>query len=85
MKSCIQFPSNSTTRDVKFPTCSIELLHPKKQEAFQMNQTTIGKYIARKRKEQNLTQEQLAQQLGVSNDHLQVGNRQMYAGLQHHP
>ena len=38
-----------------------------------MNQTTIGKYIACKRKEQNLTQEQLAQQLGVSNDHLQVG------------
>jgi len=37
------------------------------QEAFQMNQTAIGGYIARKRKEQNLTQEQLAQQLGVSN------------------
>ena len=32
-----------------------------------MNQTSIGSYIARKRKEQNLTQEQLAQQLGVSN------------------
>lgn len=32
-----------------------------------MNQTTIGSYIARKRKEQNFTQEQLAQQLGVSN------------------
>ena len=32
-----------------------------------MNQTAIGSYIARKRKEQNLTQEQLAQQLGVSN------------------
>ena len=32
-----------------------------------MNQTTIGSYIARKRKEQNLTQEQLAEQLGVSN------------------
>ena len=32
-----------------------------------MNQTTIGSYIARKRSEQNLTQEQLAQQLGVSN------------------
>ena len=32
-----------------------------------MNQTAIGRYIARKRKEQNLTQEQLAQQLGVSN------------------
>ena len=86
MKSCIQFPSNSTTGgDVKFPACSIELLHPKKQEAFQMNQTTIGKYIACKRKEQNLTQEQLAQQLGVPTTHLQVGNRQMYAGLQHHP
>ena len=32
-----------------------------------MNQTAIGGYIARKRKEQNLTQEQLVQQLGVSN------------------
>ena len=32
-----------------------------------MNQTAIGSYIARKRKEQNLTQEQLVQQLGVSN------------------
>lgn len=50
-----------------------------------MNQTAIDNYIARKREAQNLTQEQLAQQLSVSNDHLQVGNRQMYAGLQHHP
>ena len=32
-----------------------------------MNQTAIGSYIARKCKEQNLTQEQLAEQLGVSN------------------
>ena len=32
-----------------------------------MNQTTIGSYIARKRREQNFTQEQLAEQLGVSN------------------
>lgn len=32
-----------------------------------MNQTAIGSYIARKSREQNLTQEQLAQQLGVSN------------------
>lgn len=32
-----------------------------------MNQTAIGSYIARKRKEQNLTQEQLAEQLGASN------------------
>lgn len=32
-----------------------------------MNQTTIGNYIAQKRRAQNLTQEQLAEQLGVSN------------------
>lgn len=32
-----------------------------------MNQITTGKFIARKRKEQNLTQEQLAERLGVSN------------------
>ena len=32
-----------------------------------MNQTTIGSYIAQKRRGQNLTQEQLAEKLGVSN------------------
>ena len=32
-----------------------------------MNQTAIGSYIVRKRKEQNLTQEQLAEKIGVSN------------------
>ena len=32
-----------------------------------MNQITTGKFIAKKRKEQNLTQEQLAERLGVSN------------------
>ena len=32
-----------------------------------MNQLTIGKFIAQKRKEKNLTQEQLAEKLGVSN------------------
>ena len=32
-----------------------------------MNQTAIGSYNARKRKKQNLTQEQLAEQLSVSN------------------
>lgn len=32
-----------------------------------MNQMMIGSYIARKRKETNLTQEKLAEQLGVSN------------------
>jgi transcriptional regulator with XRE-family HTH domain len=31
-----------------------------------MDQIAIGKFIARKRKEQNLTQEQLAEHLGVS-------------------
>ncbi len=32
-----------------------------------MNQLLIGQYITRKRKEKNLTQEQLAEKLGVSN------------------
>lgn len=32
-----------------------------------MNQVNIGKFIAKKRKEQNLTQEQIAERLGVSN------------------
>lgn len=32
-----------------------------------MNQTTIGSYIAQKRRAKNLTQEQLAEKLGVSN------------------
>ena len=32
-----------------------------------MNQQTIGKFIAQKRKEKSLTQEQLAEKLGVSN------------------
>ena len=32
-----------------------------------MNQTAIGTYIAKKRREKNLTQEQLAEKLGVSN------------------
>ena len=32
-----------------------------------MNQTLMGKFIAHKRKEKNLTQEQLAEKLGVSN------------------
>lgn len=32
-----------------------------------MDQVAIGKFITKKRKEQNLTQEQLAELLGVSN------------------
>lgn len=32
-----------------------------------MNQILIGKFIALKRKEKNLTQEQLAEKLGISN------------------
>ena len=37
------------------------------QEAIHMNQTAIGNYISKKRREKNLTQEQLAEKLGVSN------------------
>ena len=33
-----------------------------------MDQIAIGKFITKKRKEQNLTQEQLAERLGVSNN-----------------
>ncbi len=32
-----------------------------------MNQILTGKFIAQKRKEKNLTQEQLAEKIGVSN------------------
>lgn len=32
-----------------------------------INQAAVGKYIAQKRKEKNLTQEQLAEKIGVSN------------------
>lgn len=32
-----------------------------------MNQSDIGKFIARKRKEKNLTQEQFAERIGVTN------------------
>ena len=32
-----------------------------------MDQIMIGKFIAKKRKEQNLTQEQLAERLSISN------------------
>ena len=35
-----------------------------------MNQATIGSYIARKRKEQNFTQEQLAEKVGISRQHM---------------
>lgn len=34
---------------------------------YKMNQLTIGKYIAVKRRKQYFTQEQLAEKLGVSN------------------
>ena len=32
-----------------------------------MEQLKVGRFIAKKRKEQNLTQEQLAERLGISN------------------
>ena len=47
-----------------------------------MNQQTTGEFIAHKRKEKNLTQEQLAEKLGVSNKTVsKMGNRQMHARL----
>ena len=50
-----------------------------------MNQTVIGNYIARKRRTMNLTQEQLAEQLGVSYKTISKWeNGQVYAGLQRH-
>ena len=39
----------------------------KSKEKSKMNQANIGAYIAKKRKEKNLTQEQLSEKLGVSN------------------
>jgi transcriptional regulator with XRE-family HTH domain len=36
-------------------------------EASKMNQQITGKFIAQKRKEKNLTQEQLAERIGVFN------------------
>ena len=36
-------------------------------EGIEMNQLVIGKYISLKRKQKNMTQEQLAEKLGVSN------------------
>ena len=54
-------------RDVIFAFSSVCLRHPKDEEVFKMNQTTIGSYIAQKRRAKNFTQEQLAEKLGVSN------------------
>lgn len=39
-----------------------------------MNQEKIGKFIAKSRKEANLTQEQLAEKLGVSKNAVSNGN-----------
>ena len=37
-----------------------------------MNQLTTGKFISKKRKEKNMTQEQLAEKLGVSNKTISI-------------
>ena len=37
------------------------------KEASEMEQIKVGRFITKKRKEQNLTQEQLAERLGISN------------------
>lgn len=50
-----------------------------------MNQTAIGSYISRKHREKNLTQEQLAEKLGVSNKTISKWEkRQVHARLQHY-
>ncbi len=50
-----------------------------------MNQIAIGRFIAKKRKEQNLTQEQLAERLGVSNKTVSKWETgEMHAGLFYH-
>lgn len=50
-----------------------------------MNQTAIGSYISKKRREKNLTQEQLAEKLSVSNKTISKwGNGQVHARLQHY-
>lgn len=42
-----------------------------------MDQISIGKFIAQKRKEQNLTQEQLAERLGCfKQNHFKMGKQQ---------
>ena len=40
-----------------------------------MNQIKIGKYITQKRKEKNLTQEALANNLGVSNKTISINKK----------
>ena len=41
----------------------------------EMNQLVIGKYISLKRKQKNMTQEQLAEKLGVSNTALDYASK----------
>ena len=55
------------------------------QEAFRMNQTAIDSYIARKRKgAESDTGAAGAAARRVQQDHLQMGERNVYAGLQHY-
>ena len=55
------------------------------QEAFQMNQTAIGGYIARKRKgTESDTGAAGAAARRVQQDDLKMGERNVYAGLQHY-
>ena len=52
--------------DVVFASNEIYFCHKQQMEANKMNQQIIGKFISHKRKEKNLTQEQLAEKLDVS-------------------
>ncbi len=53
--------------DLFFVSDEIYFCHKQQVEAIKMDQQLTGKFIAHKRKEKNLTQEQLAEKLGVSN------------------
>lgn len=51
---------------IRFILKKVSLYH-QMNEGIEMNQLVIGKYISLKRKQKNMTQEQLAEKLGVSN------------------
>ncbi|MEE1257476.1 MAG: helix-turn-helix transcriptional regulator, partial [Lachnospiraceae bacterium] len=53
--------------DVVFQRKEVCFFYKQQTEVEKMNQQATGKFIAQKRKEKSLTQEQLAEKLGVSN------------------
>ena len=61
-------------RDLNFLLKDVVLYHQMNGETH-MNQLVTGKFIQLKRKQKNLTQEQLAERLGVSNRPFQNGRQ----------